>query len=165
MQIITGTIKDFKTSEAKKGKFGDYFSHVYTIDEHKYSKFSKGSAPEAVVGSLVSVVFELNKTDKGEFRNITKIEVKEAVKEVVVEKKVKLTDEMVDNLKPQIATSIITAKDLAIARMNAVTSALAFLGDKVTGTDLDEVLSIATRIVKYTTEPLVDASVLKKLNK
>ncbi len=61
----------------------------------------------------------------------------------------------------------LTAKDLSIARQNAVTSAIRILSLQninVGQPALETVISLANNIVEYTTEPLTNARVVERAN-
>lgn len=179
MQQLTGKVESFNTSEAKKSTkgFSDYFSHVYTINGLKFSKFGKTSEPEVQVGSEVSIIFESKQSGKkdlkGEeivYRNIDSITALESTESTTTSKtgvtgssETSLNGSLTNNIQ-QIRGSI-TAKDLAIIRQNAVSSAISLLSGTREAGDLKMALVIANKIVEYTSAPYLDSSIVNKLNK
>lgn len=176
MQQLTGIVEAFQTSEAKKSTKGysDYFNHTYTVNGLKFSKFGKSPEAEVSVGSTVSIVYETKQSEregkKLEFRNIdsiNKIETSTSSNDSVI--KASNGGGGAILFSPAILTKTggsLTARDLAIIRQNAVSSAIAILAqtpNKVDITMLD-VLGIAAEIVRYTSEPYLDSTIVDKLN-
>jgi len=94
MKSIQGIVEDFKSFGPKEGKFGEFYNNTYTINGNKYSVgFAKKNTPEFYdklskkeipisIGSDVTVFFETNKTERGEFHNITTISLNDTKEEV-----------------------------------------------------------------------------------
>jgi len=151
MQLTVGVVDDFKAYGPKQGKFGEYFSHEYVVGGEKFSKMTKSADPIAPIGSEVKILFNQNTTEKGTFNNIEKLEVVSSAS----------AETAINRLKKFAKVSVtqgLTAKDLSIARMNAVTSAVNLVPE---GAGLETALKVAEEIVKYTTEPYLNPKVLE----
>lgn len=180
MQTSTGVLTEVKVAGPFKSNKGykDYFRHSYSIGEQKFSKITNKAEPLFEQGTSVTVLFESIKTEKGIFNQIDKIvEAEEGTPASAA-----FADEQKPSAKPvtitvttiKTPTSVTSTtgtptlsidhkvsdltKNLMIARMNAVTSAIAYTSEQSAignGTqDIQEVLDIATEILKFTTEPL-----------
>lgn len=175
MQTSTGVLTEVKVAgpfKSNKG-FKDYFRHTYAIGDLKFSKILNKSDALFSEGTTVTVLYEAIKTEKGIFNQIDKI--------VEAEKSTAATapfsDEQAPAAKPITVTIVKTAtpsptpilskdtkiselaKNLSIARMNAVTSAIALVSNiPIEGIgevpSLEDVLAVAQVILDFTTEPL-----------
>lgn len=161
MDFTTGIIKNLDVKGPVTTKFGQSYIHEYVLNNGiKYVKFAKTNTPEHVPGLNVRILF----ASKPNARDATKQD--HTIKEI---KTLGSSTEDFDDVLPTIPapevvaapvvkaatvkTTGLPAKDLSIARMNAVTSAVNLLG---TGTTLGTVITLAEEIVAYTTAPYLN---------
>lgn len=179
MHTSTGVLTEVKVAgpfQSNKG-YKDYFRHTYAIGDLKFSKILNKKDPLFEEGTNVTVLYESIKTEKGIFNQIDKIVEAEASTtttaatspfsdEQVPAKPITVT--IVKTATPS-ATPVLSrttdgkiselAKNLSIARMNAVTSAIALVSNiPIEGIgevpSLEDVLAVAQVILDFTTEPL-----------
>jgi len=175
MHTSTGVLTEVKVTgpfQSSKG-YKDYFRHTYAIGDLKFSKILNKKDPLFTEGATVTVLYESIKTEKGVFNQIDKIVEAETgtaasaapfSDEPVAAKPITVT--IVKTATPS-AAPILTkdtkiselAKNLSIARMNAVTSAIALVSNiPIEGIGeiptIEDVLAVAQVILDFTTEPL-----------
>jgi hypothetical protein len=177
MHTSTGVLTEVKVAgpfQSSKG-YKDYFRHTYAIGDLKFSKILNKKDPLFEEGATVTVLYESIKTEKGIFNQIDKIVEAETgtaasaapfSDEPVAAKPITVT--IVKTATPS-AAPVLTrttdgkiselAKNLSIARMNAVTSAIALVSNiPIEGIgevpSLEDVLAVAQVILDFTTEPL-----------
>lgn len=129
-----------------------YNRHIYVDHEGtEYFKFANTTAsPEVKVGSTVKLLVDSTSNAKGTTNKIISLE---TVQEDTMSTRVcKAVNPPITGKK--VINSTLTSKDLSIARMNALTTAVSLLSASGnTSCTLSDAVSLAEKIVSYTTEP------------
>lgn len=176
--IVEGVVEN-KASFGPKAnrKGGEFMENVLTVNGEKYKKLSDvGVDPfsDVLEGSEVKMLVDINNTKGRDGRVFTNRNIKhiEVSDDSVGSEPVETVSETTSTAPATTTTTITKAststgkplpsKDHMIARMNAVTSSIAFLGNitlkdkdgnKVSAT-IGDVITVAEAILKYTTEPM-----------
>lgn len=165
LQMVEGQVEAVNSTGPFNGRNGQYFKHTFTVNGMTCSKLANSNEFfEANPGDTVKLLVETVTTDSGSFNNIKKLDIKEKKSSFSntggkttsspeqITFTVKPTEAPFKSFKPK-SPEEESAKNLSIARMNAVTSAVNFLTSSDTPTSMDKVFKLADEIVQYTMEP------------
>lgn len=160
------TVKSASSAGPFTGQFGDFHAHKiigWTDDgsEQEFTKFDKSSIlnPSIVPGVELSIIFQQVNGKKGMMNKVTELlldgEQSKASNPLVGQNTVPAIN---PGKAKECVDETLSSRTLSIARMNAVTSAVALCK---TESDLDLILDVAEQIVRYTTEPYTNKELLK----
>lgn len=161
-QLITGTVEKVAAYE-RKGKYGAFYEYQYTADGSVYKQLGKAATAPIHEGDEVQILFDTKHDEKYGVQNkVVDIKVLSEGNTVTTKPEAKspftsgLAQSTGDIRVPKTEKTsggYLTPRDISIARMNAVTSAIALLNLTSDTLTIEDVTAKADEIIKYTLEP------------